>query len=138
MAEPIGMTSGLIALTVFALQSSRTLVQLVDSFQNHGRNVQYLKNELGALADVLGSLQETVNQNVVDLSSLRLPLLHCGKACEEFAAVINKCSSHTKEPRTSFRDWLRLSYKGKDISTFTNLMAGYKSTITIALGDANM
>ena len=132
------MTSGLIALTVFAFQSSKTLFQVVDSFQNHGRNILHLKNELAALAEVLRSLQQTVDQDVADLSSLKLPLLHCGKACEEFAAVINKCSSHTKEPRTSFRDWFRLSYMGKDISSFTNLLAGYKATIAIALGDANL
>ena len=138
MAEPISLASGLVALSVFAFQSSKNLCQLVESFQNHGRNVEQLKNELAALTGVLGCLQKTVNQNTVDLCPLERPLLHCGKACAEFEAVINKCSSHTKQPRTSFRDWFKISWKGKDISAFTSMIAGYKATITIALGDANM
>ena len=138
MAEPIGVASGALALTVFAFQSSKTLCELISSFKNYGRNVYNLKRELEALTIVLGSLHETVEDGTVDLSSLELPLSHCGKACKEFAAVINKCTAHTKESRASFRDWFRLSYMGKDISTFTNLVAGYKATITIALGDSNM
>jgi hypothetical protein len=138
MAEAIGIASGVVALTTFAFQSSQTLVQLINSFQTHGRNVQNLKNELTALTGVLSSLQETVKQNAVDLSALKLPLLHCGKACDEFGVAIEKCSSRTKGSRTSFRDWVKLSYMGKDINSFTDLVAGYKSTIAIALGDANM
>jgi Fungal N-terminal domain of STAND proteins len=138
MADPISLASGLLALAVFALQSSKTLYQTFESFQNSGRNVRGLKQELAALNDVLQTLQETVNQNDTKLSALKLPLLSCGKACAEFTVVVAKCTAHSNGSRSSFRDWARLTYMGKDIAGFTSLMAGYKSTITIALGDANM
>jgi len=69
---------------------------------------------------------------------LKLPLLRCGKACKDFEVVIARCSAHSNGPRTSFRDWARLKYLGNDIAGFKNMLAAYKSTISIALGDANM
>ncbi|KAH8751160.1 hypothetical protein BGZ57DRAFT_775119, partial [Hyaloscypha finlandica] len=40
--------------------------------------------------------------------------------------------------RTSFRDWAKLRYMGDNIDGFRQLLAGYKSTIIIALTDANL
>ena len=136
--EPVGMSSGLLTLTAFAFQSSKTLYELISSFQNHGRNVRQLKEEVEALNGVLGSLHHTLHQSELDLSALELPLQRCGRACQEFAEVIEKCTTRSKGPRTSFRDWFRISYMGKDIAGFASLVAGYKATIIIALGDANM
>ena len=138
MAEAIGIASGMIALSAFAFESTTKLCQLLSDFQYHGRNVQQLKDELSALIAVLANLQEIVSINLVDLAFLTLPLLHCGKACEGFAFVIAKCSSRTKDSRTSFRDRFQLRWMGKDVAGFATLLAGYKATITIALSDANM
>ncbi|KAH7370316.1 hypothetical protein BKA65DRAFT_488159 [Rhexocercosporidium sp. MPI-PUGE-AT-0058] len=81
---------------------------------------------------------ETVTNANVDLTILRLPLQRCGKACEDFEALIVKCTAHSGGFKTSFRDWAKLKYIGDDIVGFKNIIAGYKSTIMIALGDANM
>ncbi|RFU29622.1 hypothetical protein B7463_g6721, partial [Scytalidium lignicola] len=138
MAEPIGVASGLLALAVFAFQSSRQLYQLVESFQNNQRAVRELREELEALSEVLQSVQETVASTDVDLATLKLPLLRCGKACKEFEAVIVTCAAHSSGSRTSFRDWAKLKYMGDGIVGFKNMLAGYKSTIMIALGNANI
>ncbi|KAF4620150.1 hypothetical protein G7Y89_g14671 [Cudoniella acicularis] len=138
MADPIGIASGLLALAVFAFQSSTQLYQLVESFQNNQRVVRELKEELEALNGVLRSLQETAASTDADLTSLKLPLLRCGNACRDFEAVILKCTAHSSGSKTSFRDWARLKYMGDDIVGFKTMLTGYKSTISIALGDANM
>jgi hypothetical protein len=138
MADPISLSSGLLTLVVFAFQSGKTLYQTFESIQNNARTVRELKDELIALNDVLKSLEETVQQTETKLSALKLPLLSCGKACEEFALVVAKCTAHSNGSRISFRDWARLNYMGKDIAGFRSLIAGYKSTIMIALADANM
>ncbi|XP_044717868.1 uncharacterized protein HRG_08510 [Hirsutella rhossiliensis] len=39
---------------------------------------------------------------------------------------------------TTFRGWAKLKYMGDDIDGFRRLLSGYKSTITIALTDANL
>jgi hypothetical protein len=138
MADPLSTASGVLALTLFAFNSSTVLYKLVDSFHSNQRTVRELREELEALNDVLQSLQETVTGTDADLSILKLPLLRCGKACKDFEAVIASCTAHSTGPRTSFRDWAKLKYLGDDIAGFKNMLAGYKSTVSIALGDVNM
>lgn len=138
MADPLSTASGVLALTLFAFKSSIALYQLVDSFRSSQRTVRELREELEALNHVLQSLQETAPSTDVDLTALKLPLLRCGKACKDFEAVIVRCTAHSSGPRTSFRDWAKLKYLGGDISGFKNMLAGYKSTISIALSSANM
>ena len=139
MAEPIGLASGLVALAGFAFQASITLYQTVQSFQFHPKQIRDLEQELEALSGVLSSLKETVSATTgVDLSALDLPLLRCGNACKEFEQEIMKCSSRSGGSRTSFRDWAKLRYMGDNIDGFRQLLAGYKSTINIALTDASL
>ncbi|KAH7398112.1 hypothetical protein BKA64DRAFT_673566 [Cadophora sp. MPI-SDFR-AT-0126] len=139
MAEPIGIASGLLALAGFAFQASITLYQTVQSFKFHPKQLRDLKDELEALSGVLSSLTETVTATTdVDLSALDLPLLRCGNACKDFEQEIISCSSRSGMNRTSFRDWAKLRYMGDNIDGFRQLLAGYKSTIVIALTDANL
>ena len=138
MAEPIGIASGLLTLAAFAFQSSISLYQAVESFQSNQRIIRGLKEELEALNVVLESLNQVAASNSADLTGLNLPLLSCGKACKDFEAVIVKCTMHSGGSRTSFRDWAKLKYMGGDIAGFKNMLAGYKSTISIALGDATL
>lgn len=144
MAEPISLASGIVALATFAFKSSVSLYQVVDSFQNNQRTMRRLKEEVESLNGVLLSLQKVAAGNsaagLEDLKGLNLPLLRCGKACNDFEAEIIKCTAHSSSggSRTSFRDWAKLKYMGDDISGFRNMLAGYKATIIIALGDANL
>jgi hypothetical protein len=139
MAEVIGLASGLLALATFALQSSITLCNTLQSFQSHTKRVRDLLEELEALNGVLGPLTERVRATPdVDLCALDLPLLRCGKSCKEFEQELMKCSSRSGGIRTSFRDWAKLRYMGEDIDGFRRLLSGYKLTINIALTDANL
>jgi hypothetical protein len=139
MAEPIGIASGLLAIATFAFQSSTALTKTIQSFQHHPKCVHNLKKELEGLIAVLDSLTETVRATTnIDLSALNLPLLRCGNACKEFEQEIVKSSSRSDGSRINFRDWAKLRYMGDNIDDFRQLVAGYKSTITIALADANL
>ncbi|RYP36253.1 hypothetical protein DL768_010950 [Monosporascus sp. mg162] len=139
MAEAISLSSGLVALVAFALNSSTLLYNTVQSYRSHPKNVRDLQEELEALAVVLRALSETVEQSkATDFTALKLPLFRCGNACKEFDEVIAKCSSRSGGSRTSFRDWAKLKYMGDGIDEFRRMLAGYKSTINIALADANL
>ena len=138
MADPISISSGLVALTAFACNASKTLYQAIQSFKNNQRAIRELKEELEALDGVLQSLRQAADDGDADLNGLELPVFRCGKACEEFEAMLVKCTAHSGGSRTSFRDWAKLSYMGEDIAGFRNMLAGYKSTISIALGGANL
>ena len=138
MAEPIGIAAGVLGLTTFAVQSSKVLYQSLEGLKKQARNIRDLKDELQALAGVLESLKATISDPEVDLTVLEIPLLQCGQACNEFACIVDKCASRSERERPSFRDWIQLTYREKDINGFRNLIAAYKSTIAIALADTNM
>ncbi|EGY20904.1 uncharacterized protein VDAG_02428 [Verticillium dahliae VdLs.17] len=59
MAEPVGMASGILALTVFALKPSSKLVNEIQSFHTLPRQVRELLTELSGLTVVLRKLSET-------------------------------------------------------------------------------
>ncbi|KAL3432845.1 hypothetical protein BDV09DRAFT_205726 [Aspergillus tetrazonus] len=139
MAEPISLASGLLALATFAFQSSVSLYDTVKSFRSHPTRVRQLMEELEALSGVLGPLVDRVQAtNDTELSALNLPLLRCGDACKHFQEEIMRCAGRSSDTRTSFRDWAKLKYMGDDVDGFRRVLAAYKSTITIALTDANL
>jgi len=139
MADPVSLASGLLTLVTFTFQSSVVLYKAIESYRSHPKNVRDLKEELEALAAVLQSLSETVEKHKeIDLTALKLPLLRCGRACREFEEAVAKCSSRSSGSGTSFRDWAKLRYMGDGIDEFRRMLAGYKSTITIALVNANL
>ncbi|KAK1981129.1 hypothetical protein LZ30DRAFT_750291 [Colletotrichum cereale] len=139
MAEVVGLTSGVLTLASFAFKSTISLYNTVRSFKHHPKRVRDLIQEAKDLSDVLSLLTETVEAATdLDLSVLELPLRRCGEACEEFEHELARCTSRSGGDRTSFRDWTKLQYMGDGIDDFTGLLAGYKSTIHIALADANL
>ncbi|EFR02325.1 hypothetical protein MGYG_05322 [Nannizzia gypsea CBS 118893] len=138
MSDLISLASGLLALSTFAFKASVTLFETVQSFKSHSSRVSELLEELEALSGVLGPLAERVETGDFGLSTLKLPLLRCGRSCEEFEQELIKCSQRAGGGRTSFRDWARLRYLGEDIDGFRRQLAGYKLTINIALTDASL
>jgi hypothetical protein len=138
MAELIGLAAGVLALSAFAFKSSASLYQTVKSLQNNRREIRELKEELEALNNVIESLQRLPSIEDVQFEALCLPLLRCGQACKDFEKVIADLTKHSNGSKTSFRDWAKLKYAGSDIAGFKNLLAGYKATISIAIGDVNL
>ncbi|KAM0267120.1 hypothetical protein ACHAQH_010121, partial [Verticillium albo-atrum] len=139
MADGLSIASGVVALVTFAFQSSTALYTTVRSFQSQDKTARALKTELTDLTNVLESLLETVSANPdINFDSLKLPLYRCGKTCEEYGDLIARCTKHSGTPRPSFRDWIGQQYLKGDISDFKEMLAGYKSTINIALANVNL
>ncbi|CZR49946.1 uncharacterized protein FPRO_16150 [Fusarium proliferatum ET1] len=112
MAEVIGLISGLLTLTTVAHQSV----------------TKYSKNSRAPGGDV-----------EVDLSALKVTLEQCTRSCEEFERELRAYSSRSSQDRASFRDWAKLTYRGGDgIEDFRQQLIGYKSTIVVVLGFANL
>lgn len=134
MADPISMTAGLVALVSSAQQSVVALYDTVRSFAVHPQRVRELTGELESLGRELRLLGDTSSATAdEDLSALKLPLVRCGNACEEFEEELVRCWLQSGCDRTSFRDWSTLKYMGDDLDGFRHLLARYKSTIIIAL-----
>ena len=139
MAEAIGITSGLLAIVTAACKSSITLYELIKSFQRHPQRVLELMEELSALLDVLQPLTSTIeSSDEVDLSSLKVPVFRCYKACSDFTEILLDCSSGPNASGTSFRGWVKIRCMGEDINGFKDLLSSYKQIISVALMDANL
>jgi HPt (histidine-containing phosphotransfer) domain-containing protein len=138
MADPISLASGVLTLVTFGLKASTSLYQTIKGYNSHQRDVRDLREEVESLTMVLKSLNEAAEEAEVDFTTLKLPLCRCGNACKEFEAIIIKCAGDPSGSRTSFRGWAKLKYMGDDIAGFKNMIAGYRSIITIALCDANL
>ncbi|KAK2608986.1 hypothetical protein QQS21_002466 [Conoideocrella luteorostrata] len=123
-----------------ALRASMALHGTIRSFQSQNKDARALKTEVNDLTGVLESLLETVASNpTLDFKLLELPLKRCGKACEEYGAVIARCTKHSGETsRPSMRDWITQKYLQGDINDFRLMLAAHKSTINIALANANL
>ncbi|RYC79246.1 hypothetical protein BFJ63_vAg17873, partial [Fusarium oxysporum f. sp. narcissi] len=139
MADGLSVASSVIALVAFAFKSSTVLYTTIRDFQSQDKNARALKNELADLRGVLQSLAETVDNNDdINFDALKLPLLRCGKTCEEYGDLIARCTKHSSSSRPSLRDWVNQQYLKGDITDIREMLAGYKSTINIALANANM
>jgi len=104
MAEPVSIASGILALTVFAFESSVSVYQIGENFQGNEMIARDLQKELEALDGVLQSLQETAAHDVAGFLGLNVLLFSSDKACKEFIALIIKCTSHSGGERTSVQD----------------------------------
>ncbi|KAH8779926.1 hypothetical protein F5883DRAFT_626228 [Diaporthe sp. PMI_573] len=139
MADGLSIASSVVVLVAFAFKSSTILYTTIRDFQSQDKNARALKNELADLRGVLQSLAETVDNNDdINFDALKLPLLRCGKTCEEYGDLIAWCTKHSSPSRPSLRDWISQQYLKGDITDFREMLAGYKSTINIALANANI
>lgn len=60
MAEPIGVTAGLLVIATFVFQTSKAVYDLANSIQKAPQTITDLKNELLALDPVLSSVHQKI------------------------------------------------------------------------------
>lgn len=138
MAEPLSVASGVVALVTFGVQSSSSLLKLINDFKRTPSTVRQLKEELEALVTVLQCLSTTIKDAESDFTALENPLRQCSKACQNFEALLSHFAGPQGHPKTSFQDWAKLKYLGNDINGFRDMIGGYKATISVALCNFNL
>ncbi|CVL07333.1 uncharacterized protein FMAN_15397 [Fusarium mangiferae] len=139
MAEVVDLGSGL-TLATSARQSIAKVQEAVQSFRCLPRQVRELLSELAELSTILQELSQALGSDVeVDLSALKATLEQCTRSCEEFERELRACNSRSSQDRASLREWAKLTYRGGDgIEGFRQQLIGYKSTIVVVLGFANL
>lgn len=139
MADPLSTTSALVGLVAFSYQASKALRDTIKSFNQHPKYVRDLRDELSALEDVLLLLEQSLAASgEADYAFLQVPIQRCGRACEEFKQALQKCLKQDHSDGSSFRGWLKIRWMGSDIHGFKDTLAGYKSTIAIAMAGVNL
>ncbi|KAJ5194895.1 uncharacterized protein N7498_008333 [Penicillium cinerascens] len=130
MADPLSITASVLAVIAAAIQSTQSLYETVKCFRDRDRTLHRLQNELEDLAKILGSLTEVTSAETSMFELLQSPIGRCGQVCGEFKQSLEAFSQNSK---MGVRDWTKMEFMRGDIDDFINVVAGYKSTISIGL-----
>jgi Fungal N-terminal domain of STAND proteins len=136
----IGEASSILALTMFAFESSKSLYEAVSNFKSQRKTVQDVQTDLGSFITVLDLIRQQTQGSKDDdkFEPLRHPLQCCQAICQEMQKTLNICTRHTKDGRDSVRDWLNMQYREKSFADMKQRLTSYKSTLSIAFASINM
>lgn len=135
MAEPLSITASVLAVITTAVQSTKSLYETIKRFKDRNKTLRRLQEELEDLARILDSLAQVTNAEASMLVLLQGPIDRCSQVCREFEQSMEAFSQKSK---TGFRDWTRMEFMRGDINEFIDIIAGYKSTISVGLGTITM
>lgn len=140
MAEAVGFASALLGLTVFTLNTSKSLYDAVSSFKSQRKTIKDLQNDISSLVTVLGSVQAQaqMSQEVERLEPLRTPLECCLTTCQDMRDMLDACTKHSETGRDSVRDWINMRYHEKSFDDMKQRLASYRSTLSITFESINM
>lgn len=95
-----------------------------------------LQGGLDDLATILNSLEEAAADDEAPvLALLKGPVGRCAQVCREFEDAMKIFNGKSK---TGLKDWTKMEFMRGDINEFIDILADYKSTITIGLGTITM
>jgi Fungal N-terminal domain of STAND proteins len=135
MAEVIGITASLLAVTTAAIQSTKSLYKTIELFKDRNKTLRRLQNELGDLTSILDSLAQVTDTEQSMLKLLQGPVERCSQVCREFEQSMKVFRGKSK---TGFRDWTKMEFMRGDTNEFIDTIAEYKSTISVGLGTITM
>ena len=136
--DPVSITVSILTLATFCVQSSTSLYKTIDGFKSRKQDVRNLKTEVGALNIVLQALEKNIEESTENFEVLRIILQHCHQACENFEKSVLEAFRDSGGRLQEVKAWAKLQCLGSDINKFRKLISSYKTTITIALADANL
>ena len=131
MADPLSVTASSLAIITAAIETAKSLYATVKRFKGRDKTLQRLQDEVEDLTNILESLEQAINAEKSMVVLLQHPVKRCSQVCHEFEQSMVAFSGKSK---TGFRDWAKMEFMRGDINEFIDTVAGYKSTISIALG----
>jgi hypothetical protein len=131
MSGPFSIISSVTA----AIQSTKSLCETIKRFKDRSKVLRRLQDELQDLATILDLLTQVNSAETSVLALLQRPIDRYSQVCREFEQSIKVFSGKSE---TGFRDWTKIQYMRGDINGFIDIIAGYKSTISIGLGTITM
>lgn len=137
MADPLSIAAGIIAVITATIQSSTALYHTIESFKNYPQRVRELLKQILSLTKILESLRELSEQDESVGAPLEVPLRECGAACARFKTVLELHRGSLSNGK-SFATWISFRFRNGDIVNFMETLAVYKSTMAIAIADANL
>ncbi|KAL4888139.1 hypothetical protein BDV59DRAFT_148234 [Aspergillus ambiguus] len=131
MADPLSITASMLAVITAAVHSTQSLHGTIKRFRDRDKTLRRLQNELEDLMNILSSLGQVTDADLSMMALLKSPIERCSQICREFEDAMEGFSGKST---TGFRDWAKMEFMRGDINEFIDIIAGYKSTISVGLG----
>ncbi|KAJ5640302.1 uncharacterized protein N7484_008164 [Penicillium longicatenatum] len=131
MADPLSITTSLLAVITAAVQSTNKLHETIRRFKDRDKTLARLQNEIYDLVSILNSLETLIDTEVSIMSLLKGPIERCTHICREFEQSME---TFARKSKTGFRDWTKMEFMRGDIHEFMDTISEYKSTISVGLG----
>jgi chromosome segregation ATPase len=135
MANALSISASVLAIVAAAFQTTKSLNGTVNRYKGRDKTLQRLQGELEDLLNILGTLEATLNSENSVLYLLKGPLSRCSQLCHDFEISMVEFNGKSK-PGSG--DWAKMEFMRGDINDFTEVLAGYKATISVALGTVTM
>jgi Fungal N-terminal domain of STAND proteins len=132
--DPISNASPLTVITA-TITSVSALHEAVKRYKSRDKTLVRLQGGLLDLVTILNSLQATADSETPVWTLLKDPVDRCAQVCQDFEEALKKFSGKSK---TGLKDWTKMEFMRGDIREFIDILADYKSTISIGLGIITM
>jgi len=147
MPEPLTIVTGVLSIVGNVWKISKDVYELIDGIKNAPAHIKAVSQDVRGLYVVLGALQQLlVKIEEKELPPAAMPVFelldepmnNCLTAFVELQKKINKYTKRTGAINESYwkRSWW--FFTEKDTNVYRVHLAAYKSTVTIALGAANL
>jgi hypothetical protein len=133
--DPSKISTSPLTVIEATIASVKALHETVKRYKGRDKTLGRLQGGLQDLVTILNSLQAVANGEALILTLLNGPVDRCAQVCREFEDAMKIFSGKSK---TGLKDWSKMEFMRGDINEFIDVLADYKSTITIGLGTITM
>lgn len=144
MADPLSITSGILAVVGAAYTSTKGLYDLIDGLQNAPKAIAEMKSDIGAVQGVLKALETNLREKPAALTPIfeRVRIKETVGACDDitknFTQTIEKYTAHSKDGSFSKRDRLTVTFRKSKLDGFRTRLNAAKDTVQFAVTSANL
>lgn len=138
MADPLSLTTSVIAILGTALQSVQFLYKTIQDVKSLPETLKATENDLRVLESVLQGMQRLVHENNFSDIILRPEVIaaarNCQETCTSFHKILNHWTRRSKEDQMFWRDkWRIVLFGEKTLEAFKAQVHTNKSTLTFAM-----
>lgn len=145
MAEVLGVTASVIAVTTLAWNSSKRLYELVDALSNAPEAISHTKDSLSTTQSALQTLKHNLNTEKSGAFDALLQRFRVAevlesshKECDRFGRKIGTYTQHSKEATFSKRDRFIVTFHESEIKQFNGRLHDHRQIIMIVTTSMNL
>ena len=145
MAEALGVTASVIAVTTLAWDSSKKLYELIDGLSNAPEAISHTKANLSTTQSALQTLKQNLTtENSADFDTLLQrfrvaeTLEGSHKECDRFSRKIETYTKHSKDATFSKRDRFIVNFHESEINQFNGRLQSHRQVIMLVTTSMNL